>query len=1010
MRARIFTKTIFLLVLVYSFTTIDLKVHAQWSGTYGNDWLAGKYSQPWVKINVGVVSGALTKGVYRVAMTSAKLPAEIKNADKAKLQLWHRGRQVNILKADNNELLFYAVPNDGKSDELLFRPTSSRANPYYSMYSDESSYFLTVGAANGDRAPEETLTDASSVTLTQHIRTESKNYQLANEYSHATTIPLRPIDQNSFFEDGKTRTGSRLFDNASHPIHTKDATKDFDFTLKARSGTDKPKVEVLINGRTFFPSNPGDSRNIHVYVGKDAANLREVGMVYIAGFTFGKFSFDLENTDLDANGKGLLGFKTDASPENIQGNTIYDVISLTYYNVTYNQQIDMLGAASAEFRFAATSQGAKNKIVIAGAPAGTLKFYDITDIDKPRIINGTAASLVFTRPNANELVLLATNQAPATVADAKINQVNFTNYNKSDYNYLIISNTTLLDAAEDFRKYRTELTPGEKYKAPTIFNITDVYNQFNYGEPSPVAIRRFVDYMVSDGNLNKYLLLLGKSVSRNDKMVKEMPDEVPTVGFPGSDFLLVDGLGGQPQDVEAIPVGRVPAISNVQARAYLKKVEVYENSSTGLDWRKKVLHISGGKSLSEVGIHSSNLASAGNAVTGAFGGTIDVRNKTQNGDVIQPLDISAAINSGVGMITYFGHSAPYQTDYNFGYVSDNAKGYTDQNVDAGVGKFAIMYYNGCDILNVFNNQFNETVNISSSRAQSLDWLLNPKRGAVAVFGNTWAGYNQSCNEYLQELYPIIFGQSDKNRLTIGQILRKTAIETKNNPNPFRLGADENARIAAASYSKRQAQMHQTLLLGDPALRVLISTEGSMPVDLSYFEAKLVSANSVEVAWKTNSETNNSHFLVERSYNAKNFEQIGYVEGNGDMVTESTYKFFDNKPLPGTSYYRLVQVDNDKVTDGKTEEGKKTLSSIVSVNRPYTNSLVVSPNPSSDFVEIKLDLPVAIKSWNLVDIKGRVVRRNETKLTLDISNLASGGYIVEILTENGDVISRKLVKQ
>ncbi|UON81239.1 T9SS type A sorting domain-containing protein [Dyadobacter chenwenxiniae] len=205
-------------------------------------------------------------------------------------------------------------------------------------------------------------------------------------------------------------------------------------------------------------------------------------------------------------------------------------------------------------------------------------------------------------------------------------------------------------------------------------------------------------------------------------------------------------------------------------------------------------------------------------------------------------------------------------------------------------------------------------------------------------------------------------------------------------------------------------MHQTLLLGDPALRVLISTEGSMPVDLSYFEAKLVSANSVEVAWKTNSETNNSHFLVERSYNAKNFEQIGYVEGNGDMVTESTYKFFDNKPLPGTSYYRLVQVDNEKVTDGKTEEGKKTISSIVSVNRPYTNSLVVSPNPSSDFVEIKLDLPVAIKSWNLVDIKGRVVRRNETKLTLDISNLASGEYIVEILTENGDVISRKLVKQ
>lgn len=82
---------------------------------------------------------------------------------------------------------------------------------------------------------------------------------------------------------------------------------------------------------------------------------------------------------------------------------------------------------------------------------------------------------------------------------------------------------------------------------------------------------------------------------------------------------------------------------------------------------------------------------------------------------------------------------------------------------------------------------------------------------------------------------------------------------------------------------------------------------SLPVQDLKFDAKLVK-NEVRLHWTTASETNNSHFEVTRSSDAQNFQQIALVKGNGNASTKSTYNFTDEKPLNGTNYYRLKQVD------------------------------------------------------------------------------------------------------
>jgi hypothetical protein len=971
------------LLLILCLGTTDV-FSQKWSGVNGNEWLVGKYSKQWVRIGVSA------KGVHRVAVSS--LPAAFQSADKAKLQLWHRGSQLSILKADSTQILFYGVPNDGASDALLYRPSSARRNPYFSTYSNESAYFLVVGDENGLRAAVENTPVDNSVAASQfHKQVELKTFQ--TEYTHFTVFPARPATFNSFFEEGKTGTGTRLPVGAAatSPVYTTNPAStattgsvatNFSFAPKNVYGGSIPKVKMLLSGRYL-------TAEVQIKAGKNASSLRDVTTVYTNDFVPLEVNFDLNPAlDYDANG-GTFGFQSVIPSA---------YFSVTYYTVSYDQTID--ASNTNEFSFPAATAGSKSRIPILNPPASPL-FYDVSNADNPRIIQGTAANLMVTR-NGSPLKLLATSDAQnINVLAAKISPVTFQDINPTSYNYLIVASENLVASAQAFATYRQTESPGIKY-SPIVVKIKDIYNQFNYGEPSPVAIRRFVDFMISDGNKSKYLLLLGKSIMSYQRIVKELPDEVPTVGFPGSDLLLVDGLRGTPDDVPAIPVGRISALTDAEVNGYLQKIRQYE-AQTNIAWRKNVMHISGGKSAGEISRYAGYLAAIADTVANpAFNGNVIQKVKTQAADVIEQLNISAELNgTGLGMISYFGHGATYRTDFNAGYVTDPAKGYNNTN------NYPVMFYNGCGANNVFSNLFGSAPNISSSRPLSLDWLIAPGKGAIAVFGNTFDAFPINSNEYLDRLYPTIFSKSDANRGTIGQILQAVALQTKLEKGYTYDPADS---IVAAYYDADRANVHQVLLQGDPALRVLLN-EAPLSMGLMAFNARLA-GEKVELGWETISEKKNSQFVVERSYNGRNFEEItsGQIRlgGKGDVNSQS-YGLTDSKPFAGTNYYRLKQVDFTSSIDGSGKKGDEIFSRIVSVEFDKKSLLSVSPNPSTGYFEIKLDVPTEISKWKLVNVNGRVVKDNGTGSRIDLTNLLPGEYILEVVTVNGDKYTRKVVK-
>jgi hypothetical protein len=65
---------------------------------------------------------------------------------------------------------------------------------------------------------------------------------------------------------------------------------------------------------------------------------------------------------------------------------------------------------------------------------------------------------------------------------------------------------------------------------------------------------------------------------------------------------------------------------------------------------------------------------------------------------------------------------------------------------------------------------------------------------------------------------------------------------------------------------------------------------------------------VNLDWITATEINNSHFEIERSYNAIDYEFAGRINGSGNSNQTLHYQFTDTILQQGTVYYRLKQVD------------------------------------------------------------------------------------------------------
>ena len=160
---------------------------------------------------------------------------------------------------------------------------------------------------------------------------------------------------------------------------------------------------------------------------------------------------------------------------------------------------------------------------------------------------------------------------------------------------------------------------------------------------------------------------------------------------------------------------------------------------------------------------------------------------------------------------------------------------------------------------------------------------------------------------------------------------------------------------------------------------------------------------ITVHWQTANEINVSYFYVQRSTNGKDFNIIGKVNANGANYNEYSY---EDKSLPfmvdgSVVYYRIEAVDYN---------GKKNYSTIqqITIKHQTPNSVSVFPNPAKDLVNVSCE---NAKQVMIIDYLGRVVyadKINRTSYIVNLTSLLKGLYIVEIVTNKGEVRNEKFV--
>jgi hypothetical protein len=91
--------------------------------------------------------------------------------------------------------------------------------------------------------------------------------------------------------------------------------------------------------------------------------------------------------------------------------------------------------------------------------------------------------------------------------------------------------------------------------------------------------------------------------------------------------------------------------------------------------------------------------------------------------------------------------------------------------------------------------------------------------------------------------------------------------------------------------------------------VVINCLGVLPVEMKAFTVKR-SGNFIRLSWQTASESNNEGFEVQHSNDARQWQPLAFVTGQGTSNQSHFYEYTDAQPSPGINYYRLKQTDFD----------------------------------------------------------------------------------------------------
>ncbi len=433
-----------------------------------------------------------------------------------------------------------------------------------------------------------------------------------------------------------------------------------------------------------------------------------------------------------------------------------------------------------------------------------------------------------------------------------------------------------------------------------------------------------------------------------------------------------------------------------------------------------------------------------NSITPGSVTTIGAISGITGGQTIEGLDFRPATLGlyAVGYNTATGATEVYTVD-------------TTSGAATSVGA-AVLLPSGMSRLGVDFNPMADRIRVTSSTGQN--YRLNPINGTIAAtdlalnyvagdasvvavpninavgYTNNMSGATTTSIYYYDYMLDVLATTSLPNNGALNTVGRTGIITASGNGLDMDIVRDPvtgaNTAFLSANVSGTTSNLYTVnLATGEAALIGAIgaaagitemavrlsNTNGGgpiLPVTLVNFAGSKAGSNS-HLSWTTQTEINNSYFMLERSVDGMKFSAIsGKINSaavDGNSTQSLNYYYNDLAPVKGINYYRLLQTDKDART---------TYSKTIQLQFNGGYEITMYPNPVSNVLNVagfaseKADLQI-----KMTDVNGRIINTTTLKnqqgnwtTQVNAERLPAGIYYITVVKNNMVIHTQSVQKQ
>lgn len=764
---------------------------------FGNEWI--DHNRVYFKIRV------TEEGFYRLNFTQlnqalSQAGLSISQIPRRTFQIHYRGReQALYLPGQPTQPLgptdfieFYARKNDAGQDSLLYYNANALVNPYYAIHSDTAVYFLSVNPnplAQGKRIGTPPLNanfsaPQSTTVIEERIRLfTSQNVRGAQYPFFGGSIKPR----RTLWEMGEGWYGEPIVSGGSSGLFSFDSLFGFNASAPALVST----LNVAIVGESGNISYGFD-----VLVGPTAnpSDQRVAGSGVINSYDKRILTINLQSADVSATGQ-LFVRVLNKTP----GSTIrLSWARLQYHALTTGQSLSNRWIALAP----QSGPPFETQLILNNFPQQPILFEEAGNdslVIRPVSVASAQLRVIIPENTSGKRLWLRSGSDFKTPSSLEL--VRIRDFSLFTPDYLIITHPVyrqqvqgLGDPVTAYASYRTSLNGGSF--DTLVVHVAELLDAFAFGEYNPVAIMKGLKYFHRQKSLN-YVLFIGKGyglIPRSDTFALGR-NYVPTVGIPGGDQVFGMNVSGINTDSMELAIGRIPAINSQEVANYLQKVIEHEGRPVLQSWHKNLLHLSGGNNTNEIQAFNQYMkAYELKAIDTMLGARVRSRTKQSTLNV-EFINIAEQINAGQLMVNIFAHSSISFIDIDVGDVNNPINGYNN------AGKYPFFMISGCNSGSVYGGQ----------RSWGEPWVLSPGKGAIAFLAHADLGYSFSSDQYNRVFYDSAFVSGSLFGASIGDLVKAAGNRILQFTDP--------ATIEGGTYAFYRAHAEQTILQGDPAIKL-----------------------------------------------------------------------------------------------------------------------------------------------------------------------------------------------